>query len=189
MTGGGYLPDADDGFLLRATEANPEAFGVFYDRYVHGVLSYFYRRTSDSHTAADLTAETFAEALRGARRFEPERGEPKAWLYGIANHQLARYLRRRQVSEKYLKKLGIPTIHLDDVSIERIESMLDATPHMAAVVDGLQSLSPLVARAVVLRVVQELPFSEIGQILGCTPGAARVRVSRGISQLARLVNA
>ncbi len=40
-------------------------------------------RTGDPEVAADFCAETFAAALDGVRRFDPERGPAVAWLYGI----------------------------------------------------------------------------------------------------------
>ena len=44
------------------------------------VLAYFRRRVGDAELAADLTAETFAAALEGRRRFAPERGPAAGWL-------------------------------------------------------------------------------------------------------------
>ena len=62
--------------LLAAVRREPEAFGIFYRRHVTALLGYFLRRTRDAELAADLTAETFAAALDGLRRFDPRRGEP-----------------------------------------------------------------------------------------------------------------
>ncbi len=65
---------ADDDELLRSARSDPEAFALLYRRHVHALRGYFYRRTGDAELAADLTAETFAAALDGAHRFDPERG-------------------------------------------------------------------------------------------------------------------
>ena len=81
--------------LLVATPSEPEAFGVFYRRHAHAVAGYFLRRTRSPEIAADLTAETFAAALKGARRFDPSRGPAARWLYGIARRELGGSCRRR----------------------------------------------------------------------------------------------
>ena len=60
---------------------DPEAFGLFYDRYARAMLGYFARRTGDPEVAADLTAETFASALVARRRFKPRGAPAGAWLY------------------------------------------------------------------------------------------------------------
>jgi RNA polymerase sigma-70 factor (ECF subfamily) len=80
-------PALSDEELLASHELG--SFAVFYRAHVDEVLGFFCRRTRDAELAADLTAETFAAALAGRRRFRPEAGSATAWLYGIASKQLA----------------------------------------------------------------------------------------------------
>ena len=42
-------------------------------------------RTRDREVSADLTAEAFAVALNGVDHYDPAKGTPQQWLYGIAN--------------------------------------------------------------------------------------------------------
>jgi hypothetical protein len=65
---------SDQELLVLAREA-PQAFAAFYRRHVHAVHGYFRRRVFDVETAFDLTAETFATALRAVPHYEP-RPEP-----------------------------------------------------------------------------------------------------------------
>jgi hypothetical protein len=58
-----------DGALLRAAREEPEAFGAFYRRHVVAVERWIRRQTPDSGTAADLTGETFAQALVRVSKF------------------------------------------------------------------------------------------------------------------------
>jgi len=58
------------------------------------VLLFLARRTLDSAVAADLTAETFALALRSWSRLRGRsENEVRAWLYTVADWQVSRYLR------------------------------------------------------------------------------------------------
>ncbi len=171
--------------LVTAAGGDPEAFGRFYDQNVGSVLGYFYRRTACPETAADLTAETFADALGSLAGFRSERGTGTAWLFGIARHQLSRFQRRRRIDTAARRRIGMRTdIALDDLSYERIEELVD----LEQVVDRLEGavgrLSPKLAAAVELRIGSELPFSEIARHLGCSEEAARARVSRALGQLA-----
>ena len=45
-------------------------FAAFYERHSAALLSYLVRRAGDAEAGADLTAETFAEALAGLERFD-----------------------------------------------------------------------------------------------------------------------
>jgi RNA polymerase sigma-70 factor (ECF subfamily) len=83
--------------------------------------AYFWRRTQDAELTADLTAETFAAALDGCGRFDPERRPAIGWLYGIANHQLGRLARRGAVETRYRRRMGMARIELDDEELERVE--------------------------------------------------------------------
>ena len=58
---------ASDSESLERTARDPEAFGLFYDRFEREVLGFFYRATRRADIAADLTAEVFASALAWSR--------------------------------------------------------------------------------------------------------------------------
>lgn len=172
-----------DAELLRAARRDPEAFGVFYDRHGDALLAFFARRTADAQTAADLTAETFARAFASRRRFRDVGAPATAWLFAIARHQLSGWIRREAVEDRARRRLGLGRVVLDDEQIDRIEALSD--------VDGVRSaldqLPRGLADAVSLRVADDLSYAEVVLRLGCSEGAARVRVSRGLSRLADLL--
>jgi DNA-directed RNA polymerase specialized sigma24 family protein len=109
-----------DEALLVAARTDAEAFTRFYRRHAAPVLRYLVRRTRDPELGADLTAETFACALEGLARFDPERGSAVNWLFGIARHQLLHTLQRGKVERRARDRLGMPRIELDDEDLERI---------------------------------------------------------------------
>jgi RNA polymerase sigma-70 factor (ECF subfamily) len=147
------------------------------------VLGFLYRRTADPDTAADLTAETFAQAFLSRRSFRDPGSGARAWLLGIAHHQLTRTLRRRRVEDGARRRLGIERVPMDDESYERIEELADFTPVREAIREAMQTLSPRLAEALTLRIGLELPYEEVARRLGCSQGAARVRVARGLARL------
>jgi RNA polymerase sigma factor (sigma-70 family) len=190
MSQGPERDDRSDAELLRASAAEPEAFGLFYDRHAAEVLRFFYRRTACAQTAADLTAETFAQAFGSRKRFRDTGNPARAWLFGIAHHQLAREARGRRISDRYRRRrLGMEPVAVDDLSLERIEALADFATIRDEVRSALRRLPANQANAVLLRVGYELPYDEVAQRLGCSPGAARVRVTRGLTRLANLLEA
>jgi RNA polymerase sigma-70 factor, ECF subfamily len=183
------LMQASDAELLRESSRRPEAFGEFYDRHAEPLLGFFARRTWDAQEAADLTAETFAAAFASRRRYRDTGAPAYAWLLGIARHQLGRALRRRRVDDRARRRLGIERVELDDASLARIEELADLRALRPALAAALEQLPAGTARAVALRVTDELPYAEVAQRLGCSEGAARVRVTRGLNRLADLLEA
>ena len=179
--------DRTDADLLARSARDPEAFGTFYDRYAERLFTYFARRTWDAQEAADLTAETFAAAFAARRRYRDTGAPAFAWLLGIARHQLDRALRRQRIDDRARRRLHIERVALDDASLARIEELADLHAIRPRLTAALEQLPPATARAVELRVTDELPFAEVARQLGCTEAAARVRVSRGLRQLAALL--
>ncbi len=175
--------DRSDEALLLAARAEPEAFAVFYRRHVRALAAYFWRRSRDAEATADLTAETFAAALDGCLRFDPDRGPAIGWLYGIANRQLSRLARRGAVETRYRRKLGMARLALDDEALERIESdALREGPH-TRVLEELAGLPADQRAAVEARVLQELDYAQIAVASGASELVVRKRVSRGLSAL------
>ena len=181
------LEEETDAELLAACSADPAAFGVLYDRHVVAILRYLHRRTDSAETAADLCAETFAAAFVHHRRFRDTGSTARPWLYGIARNQLSHYLRRQQVSDRYRRRLGVQPLALTDHQLERVEDLVDAQPHRAEIRAALDQLPAPLSEAVVLRIGHDLPYPEVAVRLGCSEGAARVRVSRGLRQLTDLL--
>ncbi|HEX7247943.1 MAG TPA: sigma factor, partial [Actinomycetota bacterium] len=80
------LEERTDSQLLIASRTQPEAFTELYRRHAEDLLRYFARRTLDPETAAELTAETFAEAFASRANYRDQGVNGVAWLYGIARH-------------------------------------------------------------------------------------------------------
>src|SRR3954463_16800174 len=102
------------------------SFAVFYRAHVEELLGFFCRRTRDPELAADLTAETFAAALAGRRRYRPEAPPAGGWLYGIATKKLADAQRRGYAERRARRRLGMERLDLSDADIARIERLGEA---------------------------------------------------------------
>ena len=151
---------------------------ALYQQRAAALSAFFLRRTGDPEAAADLTAETFAAALEGARRFDPARGSATAWLYGIAHHQLARYRRHGRVEDRARRRLGMAPLVLDDEAIERVEACRDGRA-----VELLDELPAEQRDAVRERVVDEREYGEIAARARTSEAVIRKRVSRGLAEL------
>jgi RNA polymerase sigma factor (sigma-70 family) len=170
-------PDVrSDEVLLAAGDG--ASFELFYLRHAERMLGYFARRTHDAELAADLTAETFAAALAGRRRYRAEAGAASAWLFGIASKKLADAQRRGYAERRARRRLRLQRIELTDDDIARIESLsgLEAT----AMVDVLVTEQ---RDAVTARVIDGREYADIARDLDVSETVVRKRVSRGLSAL------
>ena len=144
------------------------------------MLRYFVGAGSPAEVAADLTAETFAAALLSREGYREELGEPRAWLFGIARHVLARSNERRRVEARARRRLAMPALQLDDEAIERIDALASADQRALTL---LAELPGEQRSAIEARVLNERGYAEIAAALECSELVVRKRVSRGLAAL------
>jgi RNA polymerase sigma factor (sigma-70 family) len=161
-----------------------EAFSLLYEHEGEAVLIFLARRTLDAELAVDLTAETFAIALRAwskLRGLEPL--QQRAWLFTVARRQYAGYVRRARVERRAVQRLGIqvPTAHHEDLVL--IEQRAGFGELREALGRELSRLGRDQREALRLRVVEERPYEDVARCLGVSEEVARARVSRGLRAL------
>ena len=174
---------ATDEALLLAARTDAQAFTQFYRRHAAMVLGYLVRRTRDPELGADLTAETFACALEGVARFDPNRGSAVGWLFGIARNQLLRTLERGRVERRARDRLGMGRIELDDDDLERILTLAESQSTAALLAEAMDALPPGQRAALDARVRDEQEYDVIARASGTAEATIRKRVSRALSSL------
>lgn len=171
--------------LLRSCHAEPELFSRFYRRHNRAVLGFMMKRIGCAQTAADLTSETFVAAYKDRRKFDSDRGDALPWLYGIARNKLSRYHRTNARRRRWHRTVATP--ELTDPQIRRVEELADLDALVPALRAALDQLPPNQADAVRLRILEDRSYDEVAEMLDTTEGNARVRVSRGLTRLAELM--
>jgi RNA polymerase sigma factor (sigma-70 family) len=172
-----------DEALLIAARTDAEAFSQFYRRHAAAVLGHLVRRTRDPEPGADLTAETFACALEGLARFDPDRGSAVNWLFGIARHQLLRTMQRGRVERRARDRLGMGRIELDDDELERILAFAESESTAVQLTEALGALPPDQRAALNARVLEEQDYDAIARSSGTAEATIRKRVSRALGSL------
>jgi RNA polymerase sigma-70 factor (ECF subfamily) len=179
------MNDDSSAQALRRSRREPEAFARFYEEHAESLLAYVMRRVWDVDVALDLTAESFAQAYLSRRRFRGStEAEAAGWLYGIAKRQLALYFRRSAVEKRALQRLGLQAPRFDEEEEARLRDLAEPDDLRAVVRLELDRLSAGQRQALQLRVVDELPYTDVADSLGISQQAARARVARGLKALA-----
>lgn len=178
------LADLDDVGLIVRSQREPEVFGVLFERHAEPMLAFFARRTFDAESAAELVAETFAEAFAARGRFRDRGVDGAAWLYGIGRNLLSRYFRNGAVDARARRRLGMPERTVGESDFERIEELIDLERLGERIRDAMSALPEAQREAVTLRVIDGRSYREAADELGCTETVARARVSRGLRRIA-----
>jgi RNA polymerase sigma factor (sigma-70 family) len=164
-------------------EGGADSFAEFYGRHARRLAGWLMRATGDAEAAADLTAETFAAALAGRRRYRPDRAAPATWLYGIAAHKLADWQRRGYAEDRARRRMRMERIELTDEDVRELEYLAGEV----SAVELLEELPREQRAALRARLVDERPYAEIAGAEGISEAAIRQRVSRGLAGLRRRI--
>jgi RNA polymerase sigma-70 factor (ECF subfamily) len=169
-----HVSDAED--VARFRE-DPELFTDVHDRYFRDIHGYVAGRLG-TQAADDVTAETFCVAFGQRARFDPERGNLRAWLFGIATNLIARH--RRNEARRY-KALARAVPEPDAGSHEnRVVTAIAARPQLAK---ALASLSRGERDAVLLVALGQLSYEEVAEALSISRGTVGSRLSRARKKL------
>lgn len=168
--------------IARARDGDELAIDQLVRRYLGDVYSVTSRVLHDHELAQDAAQEAFVNALRGLQRF---RGEAsfRTWLLRIAVNA-ARTIGRRQT-----RRREVVLDEAQSVADERVDAA-----GAAVIRDEAGRINAVLARlpekqrmAVSLRVHQGLSYQEIGAVLDCSEGAARVNYHLGVKRLRELL--
>ena len=155
--------------------AHREQFQALYAANYHRVLGYALRR-ADRDDAADVVAETFLVAWR--RLDEVPAGDAaRLWLYGTARRVLANQRRARRRRKRLAERVRSQAILGTEAG--------PADPAVNGAAAAFARLRPDDRELLALVAWEGLDAGEIGQVVGCSRNAARIRIHRARRRFAR----
>ena len=143
--------------------ANPEPL-------IRRVYSYVAYRVGAGPDAEDITSETFERALRYKKSFDSTKGEPAAWLIGIA---------RRCIEGRPLN-LEVSSEHLETADHRDLE---DDTLRRIALSTAVGRLDERDRELIALRYGADLTARQIAELLGAKTNTVEVALHRALARL------
>lgn len=166
---GGDLDDSD--VVARVQGGDREAFGILVTRYQKMVFALAQRMTGSPQEAQDVVQTSFLNAFRQIGNF---RGDAsfKTWVYGIALNEC-----------RMLYRKSGRTVGMDSVA-EPVAPTAGGHPLDRLVLGKMVGRLPEKQKAaLLLRVCDDLPFRDIGQILGTSEASAKVNYFHAVKKL------
>jgi RNA polymerase sigma-70 factor (ECF subfamily) len=172
--------------LEAARERDPRAVALMYQLYAPGLFRFIMASTGNPHTAEDLVAGVFADAIEALPNFRGPADALGGWLFRIARHDLADH--RRSLARH-------PTDRLDDRLEEAAWAEQAPDPEDVAmtnldagrVLGAIRRLSPDQQEVLLLRMGAGLSTTQVATAVGKTVGAVKALQHRGLASLARLL--
>ncbi len=159
-----------------AQDATELAFDRLYRSSRDDVYAYVAGLLRDRAAAEEVVATAFERAYRKRSRFDSRRGEPRAWLFGIARNAALDELRRRG---RQAELAAEP----EDLDAAPADEGAEAAERRLALNAGLARLAPRDRELIALKYFAGLANAEIATVLAISESNAGTRLHRAVTKL------
>lgn len=172
--------------IKKAARGDASAFEELVVRYQTQIYHLCFRMVGNSDDAQDMTQEAFLKAWKGLPSFQFDSAF-STWLYRLASNCCLDFLRR-------LKRK--PTVSLTVENDEETEEILDVADDAPSLEElaikneerenlrlAMSQLDEEQRQILTLRVVNDLSYTEIAEILNVKEGTVKSRLSRARENL------
>jgi RNA polymerase sigma factor (sigma-70 family) len=171
--------------LVAEAQDAPRAGDLAFDRLYRSsrddVYAYVASLLRDEPAAEEVTAAAFERAYRKRNRFDPERGEPRAWLFGIARNAALDELRRRGRQAEL-------TAEPADLQGFGAAEGAEHNERRLTVAAALERLEPRERELIALKFFAGLENREIAGVLGISESNAGTKLHRAMTKLREACN-
>lgn len=157
-------------------------FEALYRSQVGTVTAFFARRSRNPQIIADLTADTFVEAMGSYISHGPADGSERPWLFAIAKHVYAKHCERISRREDAARRSETHR-PLDEDEIEQIAERIDMQRTARELLTALAALPEIDREAIELVHLTGFTPKEAAAALDISPSALRVRLFRARARL------
>jgi RNA polymerase sigma-70 factor (ECF subfamily) len=161
---------SDAELLGQVAEGSTVALETLYRRHQAWLSIRLSRRCSDPAIVDEVLQDTFVAVWRGAKGFSGK-GEPAAWLWGIAIRRLIDAFRRQPPSMNQV-------LDSDLSVVESAEDRVLVGIEHGALGAAMERLAPELRAVMQATVLDGLTTREAGRLLGLRPGTVKTRMMR-----------
>jgi RNA polymerase sigma-70 factor (ECF subfamily) len=169
---------SDNAIMIQVRDGNLDRLGLLFQRYKRPLYGFFHGLTRDGELSEDLVQNTFLRILRYRHLFRGD-GDFRTWMFHIARNVNNDQFRKNKMKwtedvEQWQDKLG---------SAEDKQHDLERAEHEQLLQRAMDRLPEDKREILLLSKYQEKKYKEIGEILGCSEGAVKVKVFRALQEL------
>jgi RNA polymerase sigma-70 factor (ECF subfamily) len=183
--------DYDAELMLRVKDGDSLSFALLLEKHRAPVLHFLYRMVQDHSVTEELAQEVFLRVYRSRETYAPT-AKFTTWLFRIATHLALNWLRDGR-NERGQERLDDDTSDLParQVSDRRpsVEQRLVYEAKLAEVRHAIAALPEKQRAAVLMHKYEEMEYSQIAKVLGCSESAIKSLLFRAYETLrARLAH-
>lgn len=181
--------DEDIKLMLDFKAGSRPAFDRLVDKYRKPIINFIYRFTGSRADAEDLAQDVFIKVFNAAANYAPSAGF-KTWLYRIASNVSIDHIRKRKTSgnpaslDEHLEtEDGKMQQQAADEKMKPADSVMEREETEKQVQAALQSLPENQRAAIILKIYEDRPYSEIAAVMGVSVASVESLLFRARQEL------
>ncbi|MBA4053331.1 MAG: RNA polymerase sigma factor [Marivirga sp.] len=168
----------DNALMLKVKDGDLDRLGLLFERYKRPLYGFFYGMNRDAELSEDLVQNVFFRILKYRYLFRGD-GDFRTWMFHIArnvNHDNFRKnkIQKKDSLENWQERLG--TNDNRSTEFEKDEEMQLLSMAMDRLPEEKKEI-------LLMSKYQDKKYKEIGEIMGCSEGAVKVKVFRALQEL------
>jgi RNA polymerase sigma-70 factor (ECF subfamily) len=177
--------DYDAELMLRVKDGDGASFGLLLEKHRAAVIHFLYRMVQNHAVAEELAQEAFLRVYRSRATYEPT-AKFTTWLFRIATHLALNWLRDGK-NERTVEQLDEqnPELPARQISDQRptVEQRLLYQAKMQEIRRAIAGLPAKQRAAVLMHKYEEMEYSQIATVLGCSESAVKSLLFRAYETL------
>jgi len=177
----------EDKLVERCLQGDDSAWEEVVKSYGKRIYNLSYRYTFHRDEAEDLTQDILIRVYQNLKSYRSEAGSFQNWILRVARNLIID--RYRQV-RRYPQSGGseeLETMSIKDDKVPNPQRAAEQEEASQFLQGGLQSLSPELKEAIVLRDLEGMAYSYMADLLKVPEGTVKSRINRGRLELAKLL--
>jgi len=177
--------DYDAELMLRVKDGDSACFGLLLEKHRNSVIHFLYRLVQEQAVAEELAQEVFLRVYRSRLSYEPT-AKFTTWLFRIATHLALNWLRDEK-HDRGQERLDDGTADMPARQVldrrPSVEQILVNEVKLEEVRQAVASLPEKQRAAVLMHKYEEMEYSQIARVLGCSESAVKSLLFRAYSTL------
>lgn len=177
----------DEELIVESKLGNREALEEIFHRYKVSLFNYAFRILGNRADAEDVVSDVFLTLSSGNTIYIPK-AKFSTWLYTVAHNACISRIRKRKkfVYMWFKRKKDDTYTELDIPDVQNSPAINSDEKNIVSQIKQAIKKLPLEQReAIVLRVYQNLSYTEIREALGCSISKVKVLIFRAREKLRR----
>jgi len=177
--------ERDAQLMLRVREGDSASFDLLLQRHRLPVIHFLYRMVQNQAIAEELAQEVFFRVYRSRGTYEPT-AKFTTWLFRIATHLALNQIRDRRhdrSSESLDGDSMDQAVRQVADRVPNVEQNMVRNVRLQEVRQAIETLPAKQKAAVLMHKYQEMEYSQIAAVLGCSESAVKSLLFRAYETL------